>query len=195
MSYSQLYRNAVNRNIFYTNSSHLKAYNNFIVRNKARESGGAVLTYNNSSGTFDFNTIADNNLTYAIQLFGSSSLSVRSNIFSNVSTVIRNNGLRVNTEHNLFHNVEAVTTGSGTTTEEDNIAGSPNFNSFSRMDYHIRKNSDAQNRAIEIENINDDIDGDTRPQDDEPDIGADEYTPGRDESEPVNPALILYLLN
>ncbi|GEM_PF-6672189 len=175
------------------NDSDFEIYNNFIVRNFTDKTVSRVVeSTHDSDGNLSYNTMADNNSSDGVYL-DSGSMTVWNNIFNDYNVSIHTKAGTVTAKNNLFENVARhVYDDGGTTTESGSIDGFARFLDASSGDYHLRKNSDALDEAA-ANGVDVDYDGDARPQGPLPDIGADEYTPGREPA--FNPSVMMYLLN
>ena len=200
--YFQFYSNFVFHNTFKSHLFDLRdttvnMVNNAVVQNYAVGSNDTTIYSINTSSVYKMylihNTFADNNSTNCLFRELDGSYVIDNNIFANCDIALNNGHSNMSASNNLADHVGAFAGGceASGVMETDTVIGSAHFLNPSAGDYHIRKNSDAQNRALAT-TLSEDFDGDGRPQESVADIGADEYTPGR---EYFNTSVLMYLLN
>jgi hypothetical protein len=175
--------------LYYINSA-FTIINNIFADNNSTGADSPLIHTRSSKGLFAHNTMANNSVDYAI-LVGSVSKSsideiglVNNIIVGHPVGIYVGDGTKISAESTLWGDL-TQTDGTGTITTAHDYTGDPDF----KNDYHIGSNSAAKDRAAAT-SINLDIDGDSRPQGDGYDIGADEFV-----NTFASPALIMYLLN
>jgi len=154
--------------------------NNVIADNDAPVGSGLAMQY--SDAALQHTTIADNTGgdSTGVRLHGNSGAHAT---FTN--TIIAGHSLGVHVEtgcagcsaaldHTLWHDNTNDHLGSVATSVD--LTGDPQFVAPGAHDYHIGATSAAINEGLHTY-LDNDIDGDIRPQGHAPDLGADEYTP------------------
>ncbi len=177
--------------LYIYNTLAFKVGNNIIADNNSTGSSYPAIQTLLSTGLFAHNTIANNDTDFAILIgyveFSNdhSNIGLVNNIITGHPTGIYvGDGTEINAESTLWGDL-TQTDGQGTINTVNDYTGNPDF----KDGYHIGANSVAKDAGV-MAGIFTDIDGDTRPQGNGYDIGADEFV-----NSSASPALIMYLLN
>jgi hypothetical protein len=167
------------------NNGNFDITNNFITSNGASTMfGGAIINMVNS-GTrrFEFNTVTDNNAsagnTTGVSCMGimpASPITLSNNIvFDNEIGNSRTQISDPNSNCNwTYSNIGDSTSTKTTTDAQGNKDADPLFIDVVGNNYHLKSGSPVKDAADPAATINVDFDGDTRPQGNRSDMGADE---------------------
>jgi hypothetical protein len=155
--------------------------NNFITSNGASTTFGGVIINMTNVGTqrFEFNTVTDNNAlagkATGVFCAGTATPIILSNniVFDNVTGSNRTQigGLNCNWTYSNIGDSNSTNT---TTDPQGNKDTDPLFTDIVGNNYHLKSGSPVRDAADPAATLNVDFDGDTRPQGNRSDMGADE---------------------
>ncbi|MEJ5311428.1 MAG: ABC transporter substrate-binding protein [Anaerolineae bacterium] len=158
-------------------------YNNLIFDNQATAHGSAAYIFG-ASPTFAHDTIVhntggDGSAIYATywEPFDQTWDMLNTIIADHAIGIGANGAITVNLDHVLWHNtpLTATTDGTAVILAQNQLSGDPLFGNVGANDYHIQATSPARDAGMEMPDVLQDMDWETRPMGLGYDIGADEY--------------------
>lgn len=165
--------------LYFYADGNARIVNSLFAHNTTNGDGAGLFLYS-VNGRVDLlhDTIADHAFNSRQGIFAQSGLiGITDTIIANYATGIeRWIGSTVYEDYNLFSGNTRNLSGTITSGTHHPV-GSPQFVNPAAGDYHIQPSSAAFNAGIDV-GVPDDMDGQPRPFDVFPDIGADEYWPG-----------------